>query len=59
MSDNTATALSVSIKELPFIHVAYIAYPLKGERANLTRYMNVFSECRLGSGSAAMILFCS
>ena len=31
MSDDTATSLSVSIKELPSVHVAYIAYPLKGE----------------------------
>jgi len=31
MSDNTAALLSVSIKELPSMHVAYIAYRLKGE----------------------------
>ena len=31
MNDNTTTALSVSIKELPSVHAAYITYPLKGE----------------------------
>jgi len=31
MSDDTATSLSVSVKELPSVHVAYIACLLKGE----------------------------
>jgi len=51
MSDNTAASLSISIKELPSVHVAYIAYRLKGSQANLARYMNVFNECKPGQGA--------